>query len=80
MTIVKVTKRGQIILPVDLRKKLGITENGYLVVEVEGEYLRLKKLSPETPLGPDDPIWSLIGKGSSGSKDVSVRHDHYLSL
>lgn len=80
MTTVKVTKRGQIILPVDLRKKLGITENDYLVVEVDGYYLRLKKLSPKTSLGPEDPIWDLIGKGSSGRRDISVRHDHYLSL
>lgn len=79
MAIVKVTEKGQVTLPVDLRKKLGITKDNYLVVEAEGEYLRLKKVSAETPLEPEDPIWDLIGKGSSGSKDVSVRHDHYLA-
>jgi len=30
-------------------------------------------------LGADDPIWTLIGQGSSGTKDVSRRHDHYLA-
>ena len=79
MAIVKVTEKGQVTLPVDLRRKLGITKDNYLVVEAEGEYLRLRKLSPEKPLEPEDPIWSLIGRGSGGSKDVSVRHDHYLA-
>lgn len=79
MAVVKVTEKGQVTLPIDLRRKLGITKDNYLVVEAEGEYLRLRKLSPEKPLAPEDPIWSLIGKGSSGRKDVSVRHDHYLT-
>ena len=79
MAIVKVTEKGQVTLPINLRRKLGITKDNYLVVEAEGEYLRLKKLSPEKPLESEDPIWSLIGRGSSGSKDVSVRHDHYLT-
>lgn len=79
MAIVKVTEKGQVTLPVDLRRKLGITKDNYLVVEAEGEYLRLKKVSPEKPLEPEDPIWELIGKGSSGAKDVSVRHDRYLA-
>ena len=79
MAIVKVTEKGQVTLPVDLRRKLGITKDNYLVVETEGEYLRLRKLSPEKLLDAEDPIWSLIGKGSSGKKDVSVRHHHYLA-
>jgi transcriptional pleiotropic regulator of transition state genes len=79
MAIVKVTRKGQVTLPIDLRRKLGITKDNYLVVEAEGEYLKLRKLSPEKPLDPEDPIWALIGKGSSGRKDVSVRHDRYLA-
>jgi len=79
MAIVKVTEKGQVTLPVNIRRKLGISKDDYLVVETEGEYLKLKKVSEAKPLGPDDPIWTLIGKGSSGRKDVSVRHDHYLA-
>ena len=45
MPIVKVTEKGQITLPVDLRRKLGITKDDYLVVEGEGEYLTLHKVS-----------------------------------
>lgn len=79
MAVVKVTEKGQVTLPIDLRRKLRIGKDDYLVVEAEGEYLKLRKVSEARPLGPDDPIWALIGKGSGGTKDVSRRHDHYLA-
>jgi AbrB family looped-hinge helix DNA binding protein len=79
MPIIKVTEKGQVTLPIHLRRKLGIKKDDYLVVEAEGEYLKLHKVSEAKPLGPSDPIWRLIGQGSSGTKDVSRRHDHYLA-
>ena len=79
MSIIKVTEKGQVTLPVDIRRKLGISKDDYLMVETEGEYLKLKKVSEVKPLGPDDPIWLLIGKGRGGRKDVSARHDRYLA-
>jgi AbrB family looped-hinge helix DNA binding protein len=79
MAVVKVTEKGQVTLPVSLRRKLGITKDDYLVVESEGEYLKLHKLSHAKPLGPQDPIWALVGSGASGKREVSLRHDHYLA-
>lgn len=79
MAIIKVTEKGQITLPIQMRRKLGIKKDDYLAVETEGDSLKLKKVSRAKPLGPDDPIWGLIGLGSSGQKDVSRRHDHYLA-
>ena len=79
MTVIKVTEKGQVTLPVNLRRKLGIVKDDYLVVESEGDYLKLRKVSDAKPLGPEDPIWELIGRGSSGKRDVSLRHDHYLA-
>jgi len=79
MAIIKVTEKGQVTLPIGLRRKLGIRKDDYLAVETEGECLRLRKVPPVKPLAPDDPIWALIGKGSSGKKDVSRRHDDYLA-
>ncbi len=79
MAVVKVTEKGQVTLPVDLRRKLRIGKDDYLAVEAEGEYLKLRKISEKEPLGPDDPIWALAGRGSGGTKDVSVRHDHYVA-
>ena len=79
MVVIKVAEKGQVTLPVALRRKLGIKKDDYLAVETEGEALKLRKVSQAKPLGPDDPIWHLIGKGASGGKDVSRRHDHYLA-
>jgi AbrB family looped-hinge helix DNA binding protein len=79
MPVVKVTEKGQVTLPVNLRRKLGITKDDYLVVESEGEYLKLRKVLHAKALGPEDPIWNMIGQGSSGKRDVSTRHDDYLA-
>jgi transcriptional pleiotropic regulator of transition state genes len=79
MAIVKVTEKGQITLPVDLRRKLGITKDDYLVVESEGEHLTLHKVSRAKALSAEDPIWGIIGQGASGKRDIAARHDHYLA-
>ncbi|HWO40356.1 MAG TPA: AbrB/MazE/SpoVT family DNA-binding domain-containing protein [Candidatus Eisenbacteria bacterium] len=79
MAIVKVTEKGQVTLPIDLRRKLRIGKDDYLVVEAEGEYLKLTKVAETKSLGPEDPIWSWLGKASGGKKDVSAKHDRYLA-
>lgn len=79
MSIVKVTEKGQVTIPIHLRRKLGIRKDDYIAVEEEEDYLKLRKVSGTKALAPEDPIWQLVGKGSSGKKDVSRRHDHYLA-
>ena len=41
--VVKVTSKGQITLPINIRKAIGITDDSYLVVEQVGEYVLMKK-------------------------------------
>ena len=41
--IVKVTTKGQITLPIEIRKAIGITDESYLVVEQIGDYVLMKK-------------------------------------
>ena len=79
MSIVKVTNRGRVTIPIHLRRKLGIRKDDYIAVEDKGDYLKLRKISGVNPFVPEDPIWQLVGKGTSGKKDVSRRHDHYLA-
>ena len=79
MAIIKVTEKGQITLPINLRRKLGISKDDFLVVESEGEYLTLHKVSRAKALSAEDPIWTMIGQGSSSKRDVAARHDHYLA-
>ncbi|HKY09278.1 MAG TPA: AbrB/MazE/SpoVT family DNA-binding domain-containing protein [Candidatus Binatia bacterium] len=79
MAIVKVTEKGQVTLPIDLRRKLRINKDDYLEVEAEGNVLKVRKLSANKALTADDPIWEMIGRSDGGAKDVSVQHDRYLA-
>jgi transcriptional pleiotropic regulator of transition state genes len=79
MSIVKVTEKGQLTLPIELRRKLRINKDDYLSVEAEGEVLTLRKVRERKVLGSNDPIWDFIGKGSSGTKDGSTDHDRYIA-
>jgi len=41
--VVKVTSKGQITLPVDIRNALGMDKDSYLIVEQVGDYVLMKK-------------------------------------
>jgi antitoxin PrlF len=41
--VVKVTSKGQITLPIDIRNALDIENDSYLVVEQVGDYILMKK-------------------------------------
>ena len=79
MKVVKVTSKGQVTIPKEVRKALGVADDSYLEVRVVGEEVRLRKLVPTRPLGEDDPIWELVGSASGDKDDVSVDHDKYLA-
>jgi len=79
MSIVKVTEKGQLTLPIELRRKLRINKDDYLSVEAEGEVLKLRKVRERRLLGSNDPICDFVGKGSSGTKDGSADHDRYIA-
>jgi AbrB family looped-hinge helix DNA binding protein len=79
MAIVTVTEKGQVTLPIDLRRKLRINKDDYLEVEAEGNVLKVRKLAARKILAADDPIWELVGCSGSGEKDGSSQHDRYLS-
>jgi AbrB family looped-hinge helix DNA binding protein len=79
MKVVRVTSKGQVTIPVELRSALGIGDDTYLeVVEVGGE-LRMRKIGGVRPLSEEDPIWSLLGAGRSGHHDVAEAHDRHLA-
>ena len=78
MKVVKVTSKGRLTIPVEVRTALGIEEGTYLEISEYGGEVRLHKITPTRPLSGDDPIWSLIGAGASGS-DVAEQHDRHLA-
>ena len=79
MKVVKVTSKGQVTIPIEVRERLGIDEETYLIVSVEGSEVRLKKVRDRVPLTDEDPIWGLIGRGSGDADDVAENHDEYLA-
>jgi len=76
--LMRISAKGQLTIPVYMRKKLNIQEGDYLQVQMGEDEIRIKKIKPLQPLSAEDPIWQLIGAGASGQKDVSVNHDRYL--
>lgn len=79
MRAVKVTSKGQVTIPVDIREALEIDETTYLEVRRQDNEVRLRKIKPAVPLSDDDPIWELVGTGRSGHRDVSTDHDRHLA-
>ena len=79
MAVVKVTSKGQITIPIEARKQLGIDQDTYLDVDIEGDSLRFRKHRKIRPLSDEDPIWDLIGTVSEGPGDVAENHDKYLA-
>ncbi|MDN5376191.1 MAG: hypothetical protein PWQ39_1231 [Thermacetogenium sp.] len=77
--VMRVTAKGQLTIPISIRKKLNIREGDYLQVYLENNEIRLRKIEPVRPLSAEDPIWRLIGAGESGEADVSEHHDRYLA-
>ena len=76
--LMRISAKGQLTIPVYMRKKLNIREGDYLQVQMGEDEIRIKIIKPLQPLSAEDPIWQLIGAGASGQKDVSVNHDRYL--
>lgn len=42
--MIKVTSKGQVTLPADIRKKLHINKDTYIAVDIIGEYIIMKKV------------------------------------
>jgi transcriptional pleiotropic regulator of transition state genes len=79
MKVAKVTTKGQITIPQDARRALGIDDQSYLEVSVSGDEIRLRKLVRVRPLSDEDPIWRLVGSASGDVDDVAENHDQYLA-
>jgi transcriptional pleiotropic regulator of transition state genes len=79
MKVIKVTSKGQVTIPLDVRVALGIDDQSYLAVSDNGEEITLRKIVAVRPLSGDDPIWALVGAGESGLGDVASEHDRHLA-
>ncbi len=42
--VIKVTSKGQVTLPADIRRKLHISKDTYIAVDIIGDYIIMKKV------------------------------------
>jgi AbrB family looped-hinge helix DNA binding protein len=77
--IMRVSAKGQLTIPVALRKKSDIREGDYVQMNLDGHSIRLTKVKSIEPLGLEDPIWQMVGIAESGQSDISGNHDRYLA-
>ena len=77
--LVKLTEKGQMTIPVGIRKALQLKPGDYLSVMQVGDGIVLKKNKNKEPLSNDDPIWELLGVANSGKRDISEKHDRYVA-
>lgn len=77
--IVRVTSKGQMTIPVSVRRTLGIAAGDVLIVTVDGSEIRMRRVEMTRPLSDGDPIWRLIGIAESGETGVSANHDRHLA-
>ncbi len=67
------------------RQRKVLAEQSRLTGKSAGELVReavdevyLKERRQPAVLTDGDPLWNLVGSGSSGETDISIRHDDYL--
>ena len=77
--VVKLTSKGQLTLPIEIRRRLGMSDGDHLAVRIDGDGVRLDKIAPARPLSDADPIWRMIGAGDSERDDTSEQHDRHLA-
>lgn len=77
--IMRISAKGQLTIPISIRKKLSIREGDYLQVQLDGGSIRLRKIEPVQPLGENDPIWQMAGSAASGREDGSANHDRLIA-
>jgi len=75
----RVSAKGQLTIPIAIRRKLSIREGDYLQINLDESGIHLRRVETVQPLGQKDPIWRLIGAGAGRQEDVSINHDHYLA-
>ncbi|MDW7650387.1 MAG: AbrB/MazE/SpoVT family DNA-binding domain-containing protein [Bacillota bacterium] len=77
--LTRLTAKGQLTIPVEIRKDLNLKPGDYLAVSSKEGQIIVQKATTITPLSESDPIWKMIGTGESNSYDVSEKHDLHLA-
>ncbi len=78
--IVRLTSKGQLTLPIAIRRKLAMGEGTKLFVVLDEDEIRLKKMeSGKIPVfSQKSSFFGLIGS-FEGPRDLAEKHDGYLT-
>lgn len=69
--IFKITKKGQITIPVEIRKQLNIKEEDLLAITTEKEYILIKKV--------EFPKWEdVFSRGETIAKEIKITQDDVI--
>ena len=80
MNLIRIRPKGQVTLPLAVRKALGANEGDYLVCEVQGDSVVFRKATVYRRASFSDGIWQLVGSAEDkeGRDDVSANKHKYL--
>ncbi|WP_035107979.1 AbrB/MazE/SpoVT family DNA-binding domain-containing protein [Desulfovirgula thermocuniculi] len=80
MNPIRIRSKGQLTLPLSIRKAIGVDAGDYLVCEVQGDSVILRKAPVYPRSSFNDGIWRLAGSAEDkeGRNDVSTDKHKYL--
>lgn len=78
--IVRLSSKGQLTLPAEIRRKLGLKQGTRLLVTVERDEMKIKRVREDRlPIfTPESSFFALMGT-FSGPEDLAEDHDRHLA-
>lgn len=77
--LTRLTEKGQLTIPMEIRKNLNLKPGDYFAVSTNEGDIIIKRAAIIEPLTDNDPIWKMIGVGKSNYSDISEKHDSFLA-
>ncbi|MBC7345423.1 MAG: AbrB/MazE/SpoVT family DNA-binding domain-containing protein [Clostridia bacterium] len=79
-SIVRLSSKGQLTLPAEIRRKLGLKQGAKLLVTLERNEIRIREAREDKlpVFTPESSFFALIGS-FSGPEDLAEKHDQYLA-
>lgn len=77
--IVRLSSKGQLTLPAEIQRKLGLKQGAKLLVTLERNEIRIKEAREDglPVFTPGSSFFALVGS-FSGPEDLAENHDRYL--
>ncbi len=76
--IVNITDKGQLTLPVSIRRQMKLKKGTRLQLIIENNEIRLKNIDEEFPVFSSDSTFFKLFGSFEGPEDLAENHDSYL--